>query len=183
MWGAAVSLCIFWSSTRGQTGGRVIASRISGTECCSDILFNFISSRLPLPPLWYFLPSNFFINLIEVCKRFMPMFGWRDRLDDFIHGGHVAASLVAALHADAGSVPGVQAAHAPQHLRVLRRPAPDTLRGARGLEAVGPHGKTWPRLSLRCGWWGRGGRDDPRPLQPQQTSGRRHRTDAPAMNY
>ena len=102
------------------------------------------------------------------------MFGGGDCLDDFIHGGHVAASLVAALHPDAGRVPGVQAAHPPQHLRVLRRPAPDALGRPGGLEAVSPDGDTGLGLHLPGGGGGRGGRDDPRPLHPQQPSGRGH---------
>ena len=96
------------------------------------------------------------------------MLGGGDGLDHLVHGGHVAAPLVAALHPHAGLPPGLQTAHPPQHLGVLRCPAPDALRG---LEAVGSHWEA--HLGLPLG--GRGRRDDPRPLHPQQPG--RHRGD------
>ena len=96
----------------------------------------------------------------------MSVLGGGDGLDYFVHGGHVAAPLVTALHPHTGFPPGLQAAHSPQHLRVLRRPTPDTLGR---LETVGPHWQAHLGLPLGAG----GRRDDPRPLHPQQPG--RHR--------
>ena len=146
---------------------------LSHWKCRNNTLFDLVQFQ-PQHFLVTLLPSDLLVDLIEVSEGFMPVFGGGDGLDNFIHGGHVAASLVAALHPHAGSVPGVQAAHSPQHLRVLRRPAPDALGSPGGLEAVGPDRETGLGVPLRVGGGGRGGGDDPRPLHPQQPSGRGH---------
>ena len=132
-------------------------------KCRNDILFNLNKQLAPTLhcPLPCFLPSYFFINLIEVRERFVPVLGGGDGLDHLVHGGHVAAPLVAALHPHARLAPGLQAAHPAQHLGVLGGPAPDTLGR---LETVGPHWEA--HLGLTLG--GRRRRDDPRPIHPQQ---------------